>query len=193
MAERDAGARTYKTVAMPATIRAGRKFGQSRADRVAAAMSEIINKEADAGWAYLGSDTVRSQERQGFFGGQKETVYTVLVFERAAPTRVEPTVAEAEQPRRRRGQADALEEAARSARRVAAEGSAQRPRRGYGFDEALTADRDDDAERRPLRRREARMAARRGEEEWGAENGRDANGRGARGLVETMRQQRGRS
>lgn len=188
MAERESGTRTYKTVAMPSAIRGGRRLGRSRGDRVAQAMADLINKEAAQGWSYVGSDTIRSQERAGLFGGMKENVYTVLVFERFQRGRVEPGVPQEEPARRRRTQPDALEEAARTVRRVGA-GASGGQRRGYGFDEELTADRSEETERRPMRRREARVAARRnGEDEFGA-----TNGRGARGLVETMRQHRDRN
>lgn len=180
MSSRDGEHRTYKTVAMPSAIRGGRKLGASRAERVAMAMSEIINREAEGGWSYIGSDTIRTQERQGLFGGMSEAVYTILVFERPAQRRVEPSL---ETPGEERVRA-----------RRAADAAAMRERRrssGYGFDEELTADRSDDMERRPLRRREARMAARRTADDDPKAEG-SPNGRGSRGLVETMRQHRDR-
>lgn len=196
MSARDANSRTYKTVPMPTAIRGGRLMGQSRAERVAAAMADVINKEAAQGWSYLGSDTVRTQERQGLFGGMREAVYTVLVFERVAQSRVEPSIAEAPVDAGR-----AAAPSPRTRQKGAGLGAPPRePRRGYGFDEELTAERDDDTDRRPLRRREARVAARRAQgDDWEEETRReprreDANGAGrsARGLVETMRQHRDR-
>lgn len=227
MASRDADRRQYKTVAMPSAVRGGRKLGRTKAERVANAMADIINVEAEAGWTYLGSDAVRMEERVGLFGRRRETVYTVLVFERGgaeAPRQRASAFAEtaagegvrrraaAEPPLRERGgreaerrnpeRQDELGAAADAVRRQAAEAADQRQhRRGYGFDDELTADRDGAREQRPLRRREARVASRRaqdaqaGQDGWlddapSLENGRE---RGRRGLVETMRSHRDRT
>ncbi|MEL6979785.1 MAG: DUF4177 domain-containing protein [Pseudomonadota bacterium] len=216
--------REYKTVAMPQALRAGRRLGKSKGDRVAAAMAEIINREAQSGWRYAGSDHVAMTERAGLFGGRRTASYTVLVFDRAASaeTRVEPDMAAApprrasypEEPGRdgvrakRRDPADASmmgRGGGVADPRAAASGQPRRRSRDLGFDESprvrgagagLSA-RDDDDMRggRPMRRREARMAARRSVE---AERGARVNGSREdpeerfRGLVETMRQQRDR-
>ncbi|MEM9724886.1 MAG: hypothetical protein AAF909_05405 [Pseudomonadota bacterium] len=200
MTQRDQERRTYKTVAMPEALKGGRRLGRTRAERAAAAMAEIINAEAEAGWTYLGSDTVRMSERAGLFGGMREAVYTVLVFERE--TAPESRRLEHREPARReepgmsggaRQRRDPGEDRP-SARRQAADAARVRERgarRGYGFDDHLAAPAD---EPRPLRRREARIAARRSEGWDGASEGEAAPARnGRRSLVETMRQHRDRT
>lgn len=174
MASSTVDRREYKTVALPQTIRAPRRLGKSKGDRVAAAMSEIINREAKAGWSYSGSDQVRLQERVGLLGGKREASYTVLVFERPAPpadARIDPEIPapsrrpvyaeapdagrESVRPSRRREPVDSPpigRGAGRSAPHVEDAPPPRRRSRGYGFDEGpdlragggLSARDDDD-------------------------------------------------
>lgn len=71
----------YKTVGAP--HRGRRKRGaKTRSDKVAAAMSEVLDREAVDGWQYLRTDLIPIEERRGWFGRTQEVHRAVMVFER---------------------------------------------------------------------------------------------------------------
>jgi len=85
----------YKTVGGP--DRGKRKDGaRTVADRVAAAMEDIIRAQATGGWEYLRTDLVPVEERPSLLGRRRLVHCAVLVFRRpiggaaaAEPTRAE--------------------------------------------------------------------------------------------------------
>lgn len=102
--------REYKTVAMPQFLNARPKRGRSRADAIADALSDAINREAVDGWSYLRAEQFRTHERRNIFSRAEEVGYSVLVFVRDAPAEraagvsaavAEPTLVEPPAPRRR--------------------------------------------------------------------------------------------
>lgn len=74
----------YKTVGAPERVR--RRIGRrSRSDRLAAAMGEILNAEAQAGWEYQRTDLIPVEEPRGFWGGVQVAQRAVMVFRRPVP------------------------------------------------------------------------------------------------------------
>ena len=74
----------YKTVGGPE--RGRRQPGARRvADRVAAAMQEIIDAETAEGWEYMRTDLVAVEERRGFLSRRQTMHCPVMVFRRALP------------------------------------------------------------------------------------------------------------
>ncbi|MEO0624001.1 MAG: hypothetical protein AAFU49_06120 [Pseudomonadota bacterium] len=71
----------YKTVGGPERGRK-RKGCKTAADRVAAAMEELIQAEAAEGWEYLRTDLVPVEERSGLFARRQTMHCAVLVFRR---------------------------------------------------------------------------------------------------------------
>ncbi|MBY8978093.1 hypothetical protein KHP62_19945 [Rhodobacteraceae bacterium NNCM2] len=75
----------YKAVGAPEKGR--RKRGaRSMSDRVAAAMEEILEREAVDGWEYLRTDLIPVEERSGWFGRAREVHRAVMIFRRGAPS-----------------------------------------------------------------------------------------------------------
>ncbi|MEL6478018.1 MAG: hypothetical protein AAFR17_11895 [Pseudomonadota bacterium] len=71
----------YKAVGGPEKGR--RKRGaKSRSDRVAAALEDILAREAVEGWEYLRTDLIPVEERRGWLGRSQEIHRAVLVFRR---------------------------------------------------------------------------------------------------------------
>ncbi|MEM8842220.1 MAG: hypothetical protein AAGD47_10640 [Pseudomonadota bacterium] len=69
----------YKTVGAP--LRGRRKRGaKTRSDKVAAAMQEVLEREAVDGWQYLRTDLIPIEERRGWFGRAQEVHRAVMVF-----------------------------------------------------------------------------------------------------------------
>ena len=84
----------YKTVGGPER---GRKSREARtvADRVAAAMQDLIAAQAIDGWEYMRTDLVAVEERRGLFSRRQTLHCAVLVFRRPSPgTAPEATAAE---------------------------------------------------------------------------------------------------
>jgi len=74
----------YKTVGGPE--RGRRERGARRvADRVAAAMQEIIDTETAEGWEYMRTDLVAVEEKRGFLSRRQTMHCPVLVFRRTLP------------------------------------------------------------------------------------------------------------
>ena len=74
----------YKTVGGPE--RGRRERGARRvADRVAAAMQEIIDAETADGWEYMRTDLVAVEEKRGMLARRQTMHCPVLVFRRALP------------------------------------------------------------------------------------------------------------
>lgn len=86
--------REYKTVALPQLMDGRRRRGQSKAEMIGDIVSGVINQQARAGWRYVGADAYRTMERASLIGGKRETVYTVLIFEKTVPVdgRIEPSL-----------------------------------------------------------------------------------------------------
>jgi len=76
----------YKTVGGPERGRK-RRGARTVADRVAAAMQEIIEAETVDGWEYLRTDLIAVEERSGLFARRQTMHCPVLVFRRALPER----------------------------------------------------------------------------------------------------------
>ena len=82
----------YKTVGGPE--RGIRRRGcRTVADRVAAAMEDIIRDEAEDGWEYMRTDLVCVEERRGLFSRRQPVHCSVLVFRRPLPGRAHADVA----------------------------------------------------------------------------------------------------
>ncbi|MEM7669266.1 MAG: hypothetical protein AAF317_08950 [Pseudomonadota bacterium] len=69
----------YKTVGAPERGRR-RKGSKTRSDKVAAAMEDILRREAVDGWVYLRTDLIPVEERSGLFGRTREVHRAVMVF-----------------------------------------------------------------------------------------------------------------
>lgn len=74
----------YKTVGGPERGRK-RRGARTVADRVAAAMQDIIEAETVDGWEYLRTDLIAVEERSGLFARRQTMHCPVLVFRRARP------------------------------------------------------------------------------------------------------------
>ncbi len=71
----------YKCVGAPEKVRRA-KGAKTRTDRVAIALQEVIQAEADQGWEYLRTDLVPVEEKSGMFSRPREIHRAVLVFRR---------------------------------------------------------------------------------------------------------------
>lgn len=74
---------TFEYKVVPAPTRGKKAKGlKTRADRFANALAGVMNELAAEGWEYLRTDTLPSEERQGFTG--RSTVFqNMLVFRRS--------------------------------------------------------------------------------------------------------------
>jgi len=72
----------YEYLVVPAPLRGQKLKGAKTPEaRFAAAMADILNDQARAGWEYIRSDVLPSEERQGLTGSR--TVFVnMLVFRR---------------------------------------------------------------------------------------------------------------
>ncbi|MEM9370335.1 MAG: hypothetical protein AAGA26_04165 [Pseudomonadota bacterium] len=73
----------YKTVGAPERGRR-RKGSRTRSDKVAAAMEDILRREAVDGWEYVRTDLIPVEERSGLFGRTRDVHRAVMVFKRGS-------------------------------------------------------------------------------------------------------------
>lgn len=79
----------YKCVGAPERARRA-KGAKTRTDRVARALQEVIEAEANAGWEYLRTDLIPVEEKPGFFARPREVHRAVLIFRRAKDAASKP-------------------------------------------------------------------------------------------------------
>ncbi|MGB0661659.1 MAG: DUF4177 domain-containing protein [Mangrovicoccus sp.] len=72
----------YEYRVIPAPLKGRKERGlKSPQERYAAALTEVLNAEAEKGWEFVRAEVLPSQERKGL-AGSKSVIVNVLVFRR---------------------------------------------------------------------------------------------------------------